>query len=278
MTLSHVHLETEDIITTKRQQLQLRQGKTPTAAVIALAEMQRRPFPILNYVTGGEMVTLIGQVAYAETYDPVGASLKLVRAGVDAIAFFTDKQVYGKGLDDLLLVSRGVKRPVISLDYALNEYHVTEFRAAGAAALTLYASVLDNVALRKAVSVTQRWRMAAIVQVANREQLSFAESLSPHVISVGDPQKTDADHDLALLGELRPFIPRFTQVMPLHSLSTLSQVRQALEIGVDALIVAESLINTPEHAAELTALVKPPYPSSTNAPSPLTAATKSDIF
>lgn len=278
MTLSHVHLETEDIITKKRQQLQLRQGKTPTAAVIALAEMQRRPFPVLNYVTGGEMVTLIGQVAYAETYDPVGTSLRFVRAGVDAIAFFTDRQVYGKGLDDLLLVSRGVKRPVVSLDYALNEYHVTEFRAAGAAALTLYASVLDNVALRKAVSVTQRWRMAAIVQIANREQLAFAESLSPHVISVGDPQHPDADHDLALLGELRPFIPRFTQVMPLHSLNTLSQVQQALEIGVDAILVSDMLISTPKDTAQLMALVKPPIPASTGVYAPVAATAKSDSF
>lgn len=272
MTLPHVELDTEDILAKKRQQLQLRQGKTPNAAVVALAEMQRRPFPVLNYVTGGEMVTLIGQVAYTETYDPVGASLKFVRAGVDAIAFFTDKQVYGKGLDDLLLVSRGVKRPVVSVDYVLNEYHVTEFRAAGAAALTLYASVLDAVALRRAVSVTQRWRMAAIVQVENREQLTFATSLSPHVISVGDPQQADPDQDLKLLDELRNYIPRFTQVMPLHSFNALRQVREALDIGVDALIVGESLISTPENTAELMALVKPHYSGEANIQTTLTPA------
>jgi indole-3-glycerol phosphate synthase len=257
MTFSPVHAETHDIVSRKRQQLQMRQAKTPTAAVIALAEMQRRPFPVLNYVTGGEMVTLIGQVTYAETYDPVGASLKFVRAGVDAVAFFTDRLVYPTGLDDLLLVSRGVKRPVISQDFVLNEYHVTEFRAAGAAALTLYASVLEPVMLRRAVSVTQRWRMAAVVQVANDEHLALAAALSPHVIAVGDPDIPDPDHDLHLLEHLRPLIPRYAQAMPLHALTALAQVRAALDLSVDALIVGDDLVATPDRAAQLLALVRP---------------------
>lgn len=257
MNLESLSIVTEDILATKRQQLHARQAKTPNAAVIALAEMQHRPFPVLNYVTGGSMVTLIGQVAYNETYDPVGASLRFSRAGVDAIAFFTDAQIYNSGLDDLLLVSRGVKRPVLVQDFVLNEYHVTEFRAAGAAALTLYASVLDPIALRRTVSVTQRWRMSAVVQVANREQLELAKTLSPHVISVGDPFQPNVENDLTLLSELRPLVPRYSQVMPLHSLQTFEQIETALEIGIDALVITDTLISTREKTAHLLSLVKP---------------------
>jgi indole-3-glycerol phosphate synthase len=257
MTLESLSIATEDILAAKRQQLSVRQAKTPTAAVIALAEMQRRPFPVLNYVTGGEMVTLIGQVHYTETYDPVGASLRFSRAGVDAIGFFTDAKVYSKGLDDMLLVSRGVKRPVLVQDFVLNEYHVTEYRAAGAAALTLYASVLEPAVLRRTVSVTQRWRMSALVQVANDEQLELAKTLSPHVISVGDPFQPDVEHDLRLLEELRRAIPAYTQIMLLHSLETFAQLESALSMGVDAVVINESLINTAEKAARVHALVKP---------------------
>lgn len=257
MNLERLSITTDDILEAKQQQLQTRQAKTPTAAVIALAEMQRRPFPVLNDVTAGQRVTLIGQVGYSETYDPVGAALRLARAGLDAIAFFTDAQVYDNGLDDLLLVSRGVKRPVIVQDFVLNEYHVTEYRAAGGAALTVYASLLAPALLRRVVSITQRWSMSAVVQVADADQLEMAKTLSPHVLAVGDPHQSDPAHDLRLLTELRPLIPYYTRVMPLHALETLEQFDAALDLRVDAVIVREALTMPTERLAHLLSRAHP---------------------
>jgi hypothetical protein len=137
MSVQQLDIESTPIVAAKQERLRERQIKTPTAAVLALAEMQTLPRPILNIVTAGESVTVIGQITYAEVYDPVGTALRYARAGVDAVTFFTDQQIYVNGLEDLLLVSRGVSRPVICQDFILNEYHVMEARAAGAAGLVL---------------------------------------------------------------------------------------------------------------------------------------------
>jgi indole-3-glycerol phosphate synthase len=148
MSVQQLDIESTPIVAAKQERLRERQIKTPTAAVLALAEMQTLPRPILNIVTAGESVTVIGQITYAEVYDPVGTALRYARAGVDAVTFFTDQQIYVNGLEDLLLVSRGVSRPVICQDFILNEYHVMEARAAGAAGLVLYASILDVASFR----------------------------------------------------------------------------------------------------------------------------------
>jgi indole-3-glycerol phosphate synthase len=136
-------------------------------------------------------------------------------------------------------------------NYVLDENHVAEARAAGAAAVTLYSSVLAAPLLRRTVSVTQRWRMASVVQVENPEQMEYAQTLSPHVMAVGSISRLDTDDDLALLSDVRAMIPPFTHVMLSDCLCRLEHVHAALDLGVDALILDETLLNDPDAMAEI---------------------------
>jgi indole-3-glycerol phosphate synthase len=250
MATDNLVTDLEHILAAKRQYLAERRAKTPIAAVIALADMQSRPKPILNTVTNGAYVTLIGQITHSETYDPVAATLGFIREGVDAVALFTDQTIYRRSLDDLLLVSRGVNIPVVAQDYILDEYHVVEARAAGASALVLSAAVLDQATLRKVVSATQRWRMTAIVQVATEEQLLMAQALSPHVIGVGE-LVGDAQEAIDLLQELRPKITYNVRCMVITAMQTVEQVAALVEMGVDAVVASESLLTSRTELARL---------------------------
>jgi indole-3-glycerol phosphate synthase len=237
----------ETIIAAKRQALQQRKAKTPIDAVRALASMQRRPQPILNTV--GERVTIIGQVKHTvsstgsllETYDPVSMALRFMRGNADAISLFTDSTTYPRGLDDLTLVTRAVSAPAINQDYVLDEYHVVETRAAGASALVLSSDVLDKHALRTLVSATARNRMTSIVQVQNEDQLTYALSLSPHVIGLGSPDECNLD--MNELTQLRALIPSSIHVMIMCCLESLHDVEMALKVGVNAVIVSASLFS-----------------------------------
>src|SRR3989304_4127617 len=109
----------ETIIAAKRQYVAERKAKTPIEAVRALASMQKRPQPILSTVSNDGRVMLVGRIVYSlpdngsDTYDPVGTALRYARTRVDAVALFTDMNIYQGGLDDLMLVSRAVNIPVI---------------------------------------------------------------------------------------------------------------------------------------------------------------------
>lgn len=250
-----VRIDLENILTAKNRYLAHRQTKTPPLAVIDLARLARRPIPVLNIVTEQEPALLIGQITHTETYDPVAAALRFVRDGVDALAMFTDQRVYSQGLDDMLLVSRGLKSPLICQDYILNEYHVAEARAAGASALVLYASLLERPALRRVVSSTQRWRMTSIVQVSTEEELHFAATLSPHVIAVGTEPLFDRGRDLPLLQNLCPFVPYNMRVMPLGCLQSMQDVEAVAALRVDAVIVDEKLLKPSHHYDALRTLL-----------------------
>jgi len=242
MTTKEIQIDVETVVAAKKEYLTIRQQKTPNLAMIALADMQKSPRPVLNLMTDGRQITLIGQIRYTETYDPVASALRYVRNGVDAVTLFTDKNIYTQGMDDMLLVGRGVRHtPVIGQDFILSEYHVAEARAAGASALMLYTSILDTLTLRRVVSATQRWRMTAILQVNETDHIEEATELSPHVIAVGDDLFFRKERDLPLLKYMSQHRPHNTRLMPFGCLKTLEDVNAVLEIGVDAVMVDEAL-------------------------------------
>jgi indole-3-glycerol phosphate synthase len=258
MTTEAARSYLDTILEAKKQYLAERQQKTPTAAVVALAEMQARPKPVLNIVTDGAQVTLIGQITLQDTYDPVAAALRYIRSGVDAVSFFTDQRVYRMGMDDLLLVTHGVRNfPVIAQNYVLDEYQVIETRAAGASGLVAYSAVLDRSNLRRVISLAHRWKMTAILQVSNAEEIAYATAVSPHVIGIGNGTDLyfDPERDLPLIRQLIPLVPFHTRMMALGCICTLEDAAAVVDLGVDAVIADETLIASPKYYEKLRALL-----------------------
>ena len=241
-----------EILEAKRLDLAERKRKTPIDAVRALASMQGRPSPLLNTVTNGEPAMLIGQILYAppddggEGDDPVAQAVRFARAGIDVISLFTDAKIYSGGLDDVMYVVRAVqpfKLPVISQDYIFDEYQVVEARAAGASGVVLDSALVDGATLRTLVSSTQRNRMTAIVRVANEHALDAAIALSPPVISLALPLPR-SPAEIAACRRLRQRVPAHIRVALDTPAQTGEDVALAGKIGLHALFVTDSLIQT----------------------------------
>lgn len=251
MGTGSLNVNRDIILATKRQYVKDRKRKTPIEAVLALAAMQRRPRNILNHVTDGHEVAIIGQITRSETYDPVSTALQFAQAGVDSMAFFTDHSIYHHDLDDMLMVARGVKRlPIIAQNYVEDEYSVIAARAADASGLVLYSSLLEPDNLRRVVSMTQRWKMTAILQLSDPEQVELISQFSPHVVAFGDNLSRDVHKALKLLNECRDAVPFHTKVMLMTCLTKLDQVEAAVAAGVEAVIVSGDLL-TPNKAGKL---------------------------
>lgn len=238
------------ILAAKRQYLSERKATTPIEAVRALASMQKRPQPVLSAIPHQAPILVLGQVKYAaperrmpgNSYDPVALAMRHIHAGADAIALYTDETLYQGGLDDLVLVSRALNSPVISQDFVLDEYQIVEARAAGASGLVLYAELLTQQALRNLVSATQRNRMTAIVEVNNHDELDYALSLSPYVIGLSRHDLRTGKMQPAPLAEMRARIPGNIRVMMTDALCSMEDVRMAASLRVDAVILAEELL------------------------------------
>ncbi len=243
------------IAAARKQYVSERKAQTPIEAVRALASMQKRPLPVLTAIPTDEQspITLVAQVRVADGDGRELESLaqELAAAGADALALFTDHGLEPHGLDDLVMMTRSINLPVISQDVIVDEYQIVEARAAGASALVLRASTMDNNLLRTLVSTTQRNRMTAIVEVNNLEEVTYAQSLSPYVIAISQIDAWTGELSDQPARDLRAAIAGNTRVILAESLSTFDDVRAAVNLQVDAVIVESDLLLNPLHKAEL---------------------------
>lgn len=256
MATGSLHVNRDIILATKQQFFQERRQNTPQEAALAMAQMQRRPRPLLTYATDHHDIALIAQCTRTELYDPVMSALKCRQNGADMIAFFTDHSIYDNDFDDALLVSRALDHtPLLFQNYVFDEYGVILARGADASGILLYSSVLNKGAILATVSSAQRWKMSVQIQVASQEQLKFALGLSPHVLVFGDNNEGNVEQSVAMLNDVRDTLPDYVRVMLAHTLYSPDEVEIALGARVDALIVDEHVMRNPRSALSVRQMV-----------------------
>ncbi|MEL6407565.1 MAG: hypothetical protein AAFR81_24545 [Chloroflexota bacterium] len=256
MATGSLQVNRDIILATKKQYFKEQVTHTPVDAVVALASMQKRPRGILNFSNDGEKVTVFAQVTRHEIYDPITSALHCLANGADAIALFTDHSIYHSDLDDLLMLARAVPHvPVLFQNYMMNEYAVMSARAWDASAVFFYSDLVQPIDVRKMVSMAQRWKMNTIVQVANKDHLDHALTLSPHVLAFGRSLEDDLEDTVASLDDIRSTLPFFVKVMLAKTLNSVEEVALAVKAKVDAIIVNEDVLRHERHAATVRQLV-----------------------
>lgn len=249
MATGSLHVNRDIILATRKQMFKERKQVTPHEAVLAMAQMQRRPRPLLTYATDHHDIALIAQVTRTEVYDPVMSALLCRKNGADVIAFFTDHSIYDNDYDDALLVARAIDHtPLLYQNYTFDEYGVMLARGADASGILLYSSVLAKGELLATVSMAQRWKMSVQIQVNSEEALDFALSLSPHVLSFGERDEGNVELAVGLLNSVRDKLPDHVRVMLSHTLYSPEEVEIALGAKVDALIVDEHVMREDKSA------------------------------
>ncbi|MFZ4816838.1 MAG: hypothetical protein ACOYL5_20045 [Phototrophicaceae bacterium] len=259
----------KDLIDLKNELLYQQMQQTPLTTLRAMAAMQSRPVPLL--MENRLQITLIGQISYEDPlsedtqdiYDPIPLALDFVDEGVHAVALFNDTSVEREGFTDLTLVNDALKAsntPLISQDYILHEYHIVESRAAGASAVTLNASLVNKDLLRSLTGAAHRNLMTGIVHVFNALQLDDALEWSPQVIGLSSSDPLINAVDLEFVEEMCMLIPASQRVILCRPLGSLDEVRQALKLRLDAIMVDDRLLLDVAGATALRDALKIPHP------------------
>jgi hypothetical protein len=240
------------IVAAKRRYVEERKNHTSIETLRSEADRQRRPLPLLTEVLlGPERPIHLMVHLTPETLPDL-----LHFQDVDGIAFYNDDHFAFQDLDEIVKLNHLMDKPILARDVFLDEFQVVEMRTAGASALLLRAAILEPGVLRTLVSVTQRYRMTAIVQVHNEADLDFTVSLSPYVIALST-RDLWTDHPLKVdLAALRRRIPSHIRVMLAEPLDSLAAVEQAVALDVDAVLVQPHLLMDVSTVAELSQVLR----------------------
>lgn len=177
-------------------------------------------------------------------YDPVALAKTYERAGASAISVLTDGRHFQGSLEHLRDVKEAVRLPVLRKDFIFHPYQVYEARVAGADAILLIAAVLSSSEIKQLLALAYQLNMHALVEVHTEEELERVLPLRPQIIGVNNRNLQTFTVDFANTARLRSSIPPEVVTIAESGLKTADDVRQMAAIGVDAVLVGETLVKS----------------------------------
>ncbi len=192
-------------------------------------------------------------------YNPVKLAQTYVRAGAKAISVLTDGRHFQGSLTDLRDVKDAVRKkniPVLRKDFTFHPYHIYEARAAGADAILLIASVLGDNEVKSLLALTHKLGMNALVEVHTEAELERMLPLAPRILGINNRNLQTFKVDFANTARLRQMIPEDVLVVGESGLKTDADVQQMVDIGVDAILVGETLVKSKDLYGTVARFVK----------------------
>jgi indole-3-glycerol phosphate synthase len=177
-------------------------------------------------------------------YDPVKLARTYERAGAKAVSVLTDGRHFQGTLEHLRDVKEGVRLPVLRKDFIFHPYQVYEARVAGADALLLIAAVLSDSEMGELLKLSGRLGMDVLVEVHTQAELERVVAFRPRIIGVNNRDLQTFEVDFANTARLRTLIPPEIVVVAESGIKTTDDIRQMAAIGVDAVLVGETLVRS----------------------------------
>ena len=175
-------------------------------------------------------------------------------AGVaDALSVLCDRPYFGGSLDDLWAARGGFGGPILAKDFFLDLRQVAEARIAGADAILVMLSLLDDEAARAMIAEASRFGMDALVEVHDEREMRRALGLSAPLIGINNRDLRDLSVDLATTARLAPLAPDSILIAE-SGIATREDVER-LAPFVGGFLVGSSLMRAPDPGAAARELV-----------------------
>ena len=179
------------------------------------------------------------------TADP--AAIARGYAGVaDALSVLCDRSYFGGSLDDLTSARRSFEGPILAKDFFIDARQVAEARIAGADAVLVMLSLLDDGEARAMIEEARRFGMDALVEVHDESEMRRALALGAPLIGINNRDLRDLSVDLRTTERLAALAPDRILVSE-SGIATRGDVDR-LSGKVDGFLVGSSLMSADEPA------------------------------
>ena len=175
-------------------------------------------------------------------------------AGVaDALSELTDRTSFGGSLDDVRSARRAFDGPILAKDFFIDPRQVVEARIAGADAILVMLSLLDDVAARAMIAEASRLRMDVLVEVHDDREMRRALALGAPLIGVNNRDLRDLSIDLSTTERLAP-MARGRLVVAESGIAARADVDRLAPL-VDGFLVGSALMGADSPAQAARALI-----------------------
>ncbi|MGI6669579.1 MAG: indole-3-glycerol phosphate synthase TrpC [Acetivibrionales bacterium] len=242
----------DDIVCKKKKRLQeelMRTGIEAWKQRIMRAGLHK-PVDFAKALKRGEKLAIIAEIKKAspsagiirKCFDPAAVAAEYAMSGVQAISVLTEKDFFMGDDSDLVKVRQTVPVPVLRKDFIIDLRQVYQSRYLGADAILLIVSILDNETLKKMMIVADILGMHCLVEVHDEAELERALNAGAKIIGINNRNLKTFEVDLTTTERLINKVPIDKIVVSESGIKTADDMRYLKNLGVDAVLIGESLM------------------------------------
>ena len=197
-----------------------------------IAEFKRRSPSAGEIRAGSDVTEIVG------AYEAGGAA---------ALSILTEGPHFGGSLEDLHAARAASELPILRKDFVVDAYQVYESAVAGADAILLIVAALGDRELAQLHGEALALDLDVLVEVHDEEQLVRAlEIVDADVIGINNRDLTDFSVDIERTYELLADVPAGKTVVSESGLHDREQLDDLERVGVDAVLIGETLMRAPD--------------------------------
>lgn len=245
------------IAAAKCDELQRRYDGVSLDALRATAKPTRRSLAAALAKNGARFILEIKKAspsagAIRPDCDPAGIARGY--AGVaDALSVLCDGAHFGGSLEDLAAARREFDGPVLAKDFFIDVRQVAEARIAGADAILVMLSLLDDARARALIVEARRFGMDPLVEVHDEAEMRRALALDAPLIGINNRDLRDLSIDLRTTERLASLAPDRLLISE-SGVSSPADVERLSPL-VDAFLIGSALMRSADPAQAARKLV-----------------------
>ena len=258
----------EALVDATRRRLEERKARRPLAEVEleAAGRGECRPFREALSRPGTSVIAEYKRRSPSAGVIREGAGVgELVRAyergGAAALSVLTEEDHFGGSLADLYEAATTSDLPVLRKDFTVDPYQVFEAKASGGDAVLLVVGALEPSELATLHGLARDLYVDALVEVHDEAELETALAIDAEVIGINNRDLDDFSVDVSRTFELLTDVPAGKTVVSESGIATREQVEELEQVGVDAVLVGETLMRAPDPEAAVRELARTEEPT-----------------
>lgn len=248
------------ILETKKRQVEIL--KKNKEAILSLIKDAPKIVSFKGAIKVDNKISLIAEIKRAspssgilrKDFSPTILAKTLEELKVSALSVLTEEEFFLGKLQFLTEIKKSVNLPILRKDFIIDEVQILESRAAGADAILLIVSLLDENKLKKLYSFAKELGLDVLVEIHTEKELRKALNLGADIIGINNRNLHTLKTDIKTTEKLIPFLPQDIVRVSESGINSLKDVLWLKGLGVDAILVGEAIMkaqNLEEKVKEL---------------------------
>ncbi len=184
-------------------------------------------------------------------FDYLNIAKAYEKAGADAISVLTEPKYFLGDKKYLEEIAGAVNIPCLRKDFTVDEYMIYEARLLGASAVLLICAILDEKTLKNYMQICDTLGLSALVEAHDEEEVKLALSVGAKIIGVNNRNLKDFSVSNENSRRLRALIPKDVIFVSESGVKTAEDIRALKEIGVDAVLIGETMMRAADKTEKL---------------------------